>query len=66
GALGDGVSFVGNAFLMRSNGTTNQDGAVYLYVPDADPTKMRVAPFTVIVDSNGRLRLMRWRDGVWE
>ncbi|MBU0729801.1 MAG: prepilin-type N-terminal cleavage/methylation domain-containing protein, partial [Proteobacteria bacterium] len=47
GALGDGVSFVGNAFLMRSNGTTNQDGAVYLYVPDADPTKMRVAPFTV-------------------
>ena len=68
---GDPVSFVGDYAKMQRDGTCNQGGTVYLYVPDAnflaanpatnDPAVIDAAPFALVVSSVGRVRLARWR-----
>jgi prepilin-type N-terminal cleavage/methylation domain-containing protein len=58
----DGVTFGADDFTMRNDGTSNKNGTVYLYVPDpANHAVMRAAPFAVIMGSNCRTRLVRWR-----
>ena len=58
----DGVTFVADDFTMRSDGTSNKNGTVYLYIPDpANPAVMRAAPFAAIMGNNCRVRLVRWR-----
>jgi prepilin-type N-terminal cleavage/methylation domain-containing protein len=60
----DGVTFVtpDDEFKMMPNGTSNNNGTVYLYVPDpANPAVMRAAPFAAIMGNNCRVRLVRWR-----
>lgn len=58
----DGVTFGADDFTMRSDGTSNKNGTVYLYIPDpANPAVMRAPPFAVIMGNNCRARLVRWR-----
>lgn len=58
---GDGVSFTGNKFAMRSRGTSNKGGTVYFYAPENDDhTQLKAGPYAMVVTTSGRLRLERW------
>jgi prepilin-type N-terminal cleavage/methylation domain-containing protein len=56
----DGVSFVGNQFKMRNDGTANIQGTVYIYVSD-DDGGMECVPYSLVVSSTGRIRAWYWQ-----
>lgn len=66
----DGALPDDNGFFMQANGTAslvNNDGIVYLYVPN-DSGGMKAPPMAMVVSpSTGRIRLERWLTdtGVW-
>lgn len=74
--VGTGVSFAPGWFCMRSDGTSNIAGTVYLYAPNqavlaanpatAAPDVIGAGPFAVVVSNVGRVHLRRWRSGSWE
>jgi general secretion pathway protein H len=67
----DGIILAGNAIEMRSDGTSDQDGAVIIYFP-ANSTStegrrtIRGKPYAAVIDSasTGRVKLSRWRPEV--
>jgi len=76
---GESVSFTGDRFEMKPDGTSNKGGCVYLYVPNQevlstlpapvsgtpDPANViDAAPFAVVVGTVGRVRLVRWRNDI--
>jgi len=56
----DGVSFTGNRFIMRPDGTGNKAGTVYLFVPGGRHG-IGGGPVAVVMNRIGRVRVTMWR-----
>lgn len=56
----DGISFTGNRFVMRPDGSGNKAGTVYLYLPGGRQG-ISGGPVAVVMNRIGRVRISRWR-----
>lgn len=55
------VKFADDRFKMKADGTSNEEGTVYIYITDpGDHSQMRAHPFAVVVSKIGGVRITRW------
>lgn len=56
----DGVSFVGNRFIMQPEGISDKAGTIYLYAPGGR-AGLQGGPMALVLNRIGRIRISRWR-----